>query len=68
MEGEDNYEESLDRIQEINGGSQLNDTGHSTGFDFTVIDFMRNKIDKFTQHRGYQFIMNALICLPESYL
>ena len=68
MEGADNYEECLDRIQEINGGSQFNDTGHSAGFDSTIIDFMRNKIDKFTHYTGYQFVMNALICQPDPYL
>ena len=68
MEGEDNYEECLDRIQEINGGSQFNDTGHSAGFDSAIIDFMRNKIDKFTQYKGYQFITDALICKPDPYL
>jgi len=47
-EGEDNYEESLDRIEKIYRGPQLNDPGHSAGADSFIIDFMRNQIDKQT--------------------
>jgi hypothetical protein len=45
-EGEDNYEESLDRIEKIYRGPQLNDPGHSTSADSFIIDFMCNQIDK----------------------